>query len=76
MASLLRDRRLPGTRVLVTAGLVTAALTWAYWTTLGDMVRRWSTDATYSHGYLVPVFAALLLYARRGLLDPHRLRPS
>jgi exosortase len=60
----------------VIGSALAAALTWAYWPTLEDMVRRWTVDPTYSHGYLVPCFAALLLYARRGMLDPRQLRPS
>jgi exosortase len=33
------------------------------------MVRKWSTDARYSHGFLVPVFSCYLLYQRRGILE-------
>jgi exosortase len=44
------------------------ALVWAYWTTLGDMAQRWARDPQYSHGYLVPGFALLLLWLRRGRL--------
>jgi exosortase len=44
-----------------------AALLWVYWPTLCDLARRWGHDAQYSHGYLVPLFALYLLWARRGL---------
>jgi len=53
-----------------------AALTWAYWTTLTELAHSWSTNASYSHGWLVPLFAGFLLWNRRGLLDFARLRPS
>jgi exosortase len=53
--------------LLVSAGLG-AALVWAYWPTFVEMAARWSHEAQYSHGYLVPFFAAFLVYARRDRL--------
>jgi exosortase len=49
------------------AGLaaLTLALLWSYWPTLATMAERWSGDPQYSHGFLVPVFAAVLLWHRR-----------
>jgi exosortase len=47
------------------AAVVLLAVLWAHWTTLGDMAQRWAHDPQYSHGYLVPGFAALLLWLRR-----------
>lgn len=43
------------------------AAAWSYWTTLGVIVARWD-EPQYSHGYLVPVFAAFLLWQRRDRL--------
>jgi exosortase len=76
MFPLLRDR--PRTAALLTlaAAALAGVLGWAYWPTLTDLVRKWSADPTYSHGYLVPAFALVLLYARRDRLEPGRLRPS
>jgi exosortase len=48
------------------AGL--AALVWAYWTTLAEMAQCWARDPQYSHGYLVPAFALVLLWLRRDRL--------
>ena len=45
--------------------LCCAAFAWAYWPTLASVVRRWSLDPQYSHGYVVPLFAALVLWVRR-----------
>jgi exosortase len=45
-----------------------ALLLWVYWPTLEELFRRWSTDHQYSHGYLVPGFALVLLWLRRGKL--------
>ncbi len=41
---------------------------WAYWPSLTDMAQAWSHSSEYSHGYLVPVFAAFLLWLRRDRL--------
>jgi exosortase len=48
------------------------ALAWVYWPTLVDLAGRWQTDARYSHGYVVPLFAVYLLYARRQLMGSSR----
>jgi exosortase len=44
------------------AALVAASLCWSYWPTLVELVRRWSRDPRYSHGFLVPAFALYLLW--------------
>ncbi len=48
--------------------VIGAALLWSYWPTLATMARRWSSDPQYSHGYLVPLFALVLLWVRRSRL--------
>src|SRR6185436_2346667 len=40
-------------------------LFWAYVPTLAMMAERWATDPKYSHGFLVPLFAAVVLWVRR-----------
>src|SRR4051794_17760192 len=47
--------------------LAAVALLWAFWPTFTALADRWGTESRYSHGYLVPLFAAYLLWARRGL---------
>ncbi len=59
--------------LLVGAGI---ALVWAFWPALAAIAGRWSTDAQYSHGYLVPLFALYLLWARRTKADWEKFRPS
>jgi exosortase len=49
---------------------------WAYWSTLTEMATRWNHDPQYSHGYLVPGFAAFLLWLRRGQTANDWPRPS
>jgi len=53
---------------LVLLGLVAAAVLWSYWTTLAGIMDRWSSDPQYSHGYLVPLFSAYLLWMGRDRL--------
>lgn len=59
----------------IVAGLL-ALFGWAYWTTLVDVKHHWDSDPLYSHGYLVPGFACVLLWMRRDLLKGMELRPS
>jgi exosortase len=49
---------------------------WAYWSPLGQAAERWAHDPQYSHGYLVPGFAVLLLWLRRSKLTTAVLRPA
>ena len=39
---------------------------WGLWSILAEMQHRWAVDPTYSHGYLVPLAALVVLAARRG----------
>ena len=50
-------------------------LVWAFWTTLLELTQVWQ-DPQYSHGYLVPVFAGILLWLRRDKLDLSAVHPS
>jgi exosortase len=61
---------------LLALGVPLALLGWAYWTTFLELSRIWALSSSYSHGYLVPFFALFLLWHRRGLLEPDRLRPN
>jgi exosortase len=49
---------------LALVGLL-AAVGFAFHTPIADMVRLWIKQPDYSHGVVVPGFAAYLLYARR-----------
>ncbi len=52
-------------RPLVVPAALGVVLLWAFWPTLAELAHRWSHDSQYSHGYLVPLFAAVLLWMRR-----------
>ncbi len=66
--------RLRGLRVsrpvLWGAGLLTAALIWAYAGAAGELWHRWSTDPAYGHGFFVPLVALYLLWHRRAYFQP------
>ncbi len=53
-----------------------ACLLWAFAPTIAGWYQAWNTNPQYSHGFLVPVFAAFLLWARRAKLDVENVRPS
>jgi exosortase len=56
----------PPSKTLIAALVGLAGLTaWSYWPTFTQLVHLWNTDDGYSHGYLVPAFAAWLLWLRR-----------
>jgi exosortase len=58
--------RRPGSlRALPALGALALCLLWAYWPTFRAMAERWSDDPQYSHGFLVPVFALVVLWSRR-----------
>jgi exosortase len=42
-----------------------ACVLWSYWPTFNQMWDRWAEDPQYSHGFLVPVFALVVLWSRR-----------
>ena len=47
-----------------TFGALLLLLVWGYWNSLMHMASTW-TNAQYSHGYLIPLFAAVLMWLRR-----------
>jgi exosortase len=70
------DRWTSVARALAVAALLGGAVFWAYWPTLGVMAQKWTHDAEYSHAFLVPVFAALVLWARRPAATTLNFRPN
>ncbi len=55
----------PPAAALVTVGILAVATLWSYWTTLGQLAERWWIDPQYSHGFLVPLFAAVILWLKK-----------
>jgi exosortase len=56
--------------------LASACFLWAFASTLADLAHVWRFNDQYSHGFLVPGFAALLLWLRRDKLDRAAARPG
>jgi exosortase len=52
-------------RAALTYLAVAAAVIYAFWPTLSTLCGKWLNDPQYSHGILVPPFAAFLLWLRR-----------
>jgi exosortase len=53
----------PGSLTLakaLTLVALVAGVTWSYWPVFAEMANKWSNDAQYSHGYLVPLFSLFL----------------
>lgn len=51
-------------------------LAWSYWEPMLMLAGRWWREPDYLHGFLVPVFAGYLLYARRERFAPQAIRGS
>src|SRR2546429_8775712 len=71
---LMTNLRNPKT-ILITGALGGVAL-WAYWPTLVEIAERWSSNPLYSHGYLVPLFAAYLLWRRSPMIRGQAIAAS
>ena len=77
LRAIVRSRPPAGT--LIAGGVVAAALLWSYRPILEWLVQAWSRNPDYSHGFLVPVFSAALVWLRRDLWPtrgPARLATS
>ena len=63
-------------RTLLAYGAPLLAVLWAFWPPLVEAAGRWNVDPSYSHGWLVPLFAALMLWLRREFMPTDLLQPS
>lgn len=66
----------PRVSSLTTWLLPIGCLLWVYWPTILDLASLWNSNPQYSHGFLVPVFAAFLLWFRRDKADYSAMRPN
>jgi exosortase len=55
----------PWTVAGVRAGILAALLLYVFWAPVEMATARWSADANWSHGWLVPVFSLYFLWVRR-----------
>jgi exosortase len=64
-------------KTLYAAGALLAVCgTWAYWSVLLKLWDIWSTEPDYSHGFLVPIFTAALIYMNLDRAPKFRPAPS
>ncbi|MBI3410345.1 MAG: exosortase/archaeosortase family protein [Planctomycetes bacterium] len=64
------------TQAICAAAALTLAFLWCFWPSLRIMAQRWSNDPQYSHGFLVPVFALVVLWSRRHMLAGAAWQPA
>jgi exosortase D (VPLPA-CTERM-specific) len=48
----------------------------AYWGGISELVTRWDEQEEYSHGYLIPLVTAYLIWQRRNLLRSLEFKPT
>jgi exosortase len=71
------DRPIQSCRVTAWRTLILLlAVAWVYWPALEQMARRWSQDPQYTHGYVVPLFAIIVLWFRRDTFPAASIRPT
>ncbi len=51
--------------LLIILGALVVALIYTYWNSFARVERQWATNPLYSHGYLIPAFAVVLMWMRR-----------
>ena len=58
---------------IIISGLITIAI---YLPMLVKLVNQWSTDENYSHGFLIPIITAYLIYEKREKLKELEFKPT
>ena len=67
--------RCAGVIFFMAAALLTL-LVGTHWGTIRHMADRWTRDPQYSHGFVVPVFALVVLWSRRAMLQHLTWKPA
>jgi exosortase len=67
---------MPSSVARLALGAVIFAAAWLYWPVLTGLVRDWSNDDNYSHGFLIVPIAAYFAWERRDRLKSAIWRPS
>ncbi len=65
-----------GVHVWIKLLLVGIPFCWLFYDILFKIVRRWSVDPTWSHGFLIPLFSLYFLNQTKDRLLPLKPRPS
>ncbi len=72
----LNEPREHGLQIGLLVGVAVLAAILAFHGALAELVHRWTTQEEYSHGFLIPVVSAWLLWRRRSALRGAVGRPS
>lgn len=56
--------------------ILASILALLYYGVISELVKDWSNDPNYSHGFLVPLFSAYLIWEQRGALKSMDFRGS
>src|SRR5438132_4942026 len=62
--------------VIAAAAALLVLLLATHWTTFNRMADRWAHDPQYSHGFIVPLFALVVLWSRREMLKQSAWKPA
>jgi exosortase len=62
--------------VLGVPAALLAILIVSHWATFAHMADRWAHDPQYSHGFVVPLFALVVLWSRRDMLKGMAWQPA
>ena len=66
----------PPGRALLTTGTLLGVFLLSHWGTFQRMADRWWNEPQYSHGFLVPIFALVVLWSRRRMLERVTWQPA
>jgi exosortase len=58
------------------AATLLLVLVGTHWATFSHMVDRWTHDPQYSHGFVVPIFALVVLWSRREMFKRMTWKPA
>jgi exosortase D (VPLPA-CTERM-specific) len=47
-----------------------------FWEGISELISRWDKQEEYSHGYMIPLVTAYLIWQRKGLLETLEFKPS
>jgi exosortase D (VPLPA-CTERM-specific) len=62
------------TLLILSIGLFLVVL--AFWGGISQLISRWDKQEEYSHGYMIPLVSAYLIWQRRDLLKTIEFKPS
>ncbi len=62
--------------ISLTAVAIVATLLISHWSTMATLVERWATEPQYSHGFVVPIFAFVVLWSRLPMLKGAAWQPA